>query len=266
MALPKTPLPKLVSLLLLLLSPLFSSSSSSSRSYSDLTPDEFRAARLRLAPGLASVAAPHRGSPRVLEPYEEAELLARECDLSGGDSGAKVLAVEDATSPTSRSPSKSYSPAMEMRASKKSLRRRWDAGSWRQRQWSVARRSREGGIRQQQRRGWQQRRGRRPRHRVGCGPLATTAAERGAVERRRWDVAAPAARVEGSGGDPGAVGSDGDEEGERERERGDGGAAKGSVAVSPNLNSMELVEVHGKYDQIFAESEGQPFGAESKII
>nr|CAD1837945.1 unnamed protein product [Ananas comosus var. bracteatus] len=92
-ALPKTPLPKLLSLILLL-SPLSSSSSSSSPSYSDLTPDEFRAARLGLVPGLASAVAPRRGSPRVLEPYEEAELLVRECDLGGGGSGAEVLAVE----------------------------------------------------------------------------------------------------------------------------------------------------------------------------
>uniref|UniRef100_A0A6V7QRD3 Uncharacterized protein n=1 Tax=Ananas comosus var. bracteatus TaxID=296719 RepID=A0A6V7QRD3_ANACO len=59
MALPITPLPKLLSLLLLfLLSPLSSSSSSSSPFYSDLTPDEFRAARLGLAPGLTFAAVP----------------------------------------------------------------------------------------------------------------------------------------------------------------------------------------------------------------
>nr|CAD1837944.1 unnamed protein product [Ananas comosus var. bracteatus] len=84
----------------------------------------------------------------------------------------------------------------------------------------MARRSGEGRMRQQQRRGWRwrQRRGWRLRHRVGCGPLAAAAAECGVAERRTWDVAATTARVaaatrvEGSGEDPGTVGSDGEEE------------------------------------------------------
>uniref|UniRef100_A0A6V7QTV7 Uncharacterized protein n=1 Tax=Ananas comosus var. bracteatus TaxID=296719 RepID=A0A6V7QTV7_ANACO len=93
---PKCPSPNSSLSFLLLISPISSSSSSSSPSYSDLTSDEFRAARLVLAPGLAFAAVPRCAAPGIA-------LCSR--TLRGGGAacararpqrqGAEVLAVED---------------------------------------------------------------------------------------------------------------------------------------------------------------------------
>nr|CAD1842581.1 unnamed protein product [Ananas comosus var. bracteatus] len=66
--------------------------------------------------------------------------------------------LKELPSPTSRSPSESYSLAREIRASKK-----YNFLS--------------------------------PTKKVGCGPMAAAAAERGAAERRRWDAVAATARM-----------------------------------------------------------------------